>query len=32
MHERSDIGVCRITRETVSHGKEPIYEERKASA
>ena len=32
IHERPDIGVCRITPETVSEGEEPIYEERKASA
>ena len=32
IHERPDIGVCRITPETVSEGEEPVYEERKASA
>jgi len=32
IHEHTDIGICRITRETVEHGQEPIYEERKASA
>ncbi len=32
IHEHPDIGVCRITRGTVLHGEEPIYEERKASA
>ena len=32
IHERPDIGVCRITQGTVLQGEEPIYEERKASA
>ncbi len=32
IHEHPDIGVCRITSETVASGEEPIYEERKASA
>jgi ATP-dependent Clp protease ATP-binding subunit ClpX len=32
IHERTDIGVCRITQGTVVRGEEPIYEERKASA
>ncbi len=32
IHEHPDIGVCRITKGTVLHGEEPIYEERKASA
>ena len=32
IHERPDIGVCRITEGTVLQGEAPIYEERKASA
>ncbi len=32
IHERPEIGVCRITQGTVLLGEEPIYEERKASA
>ena len=32
IHNHADIGVCRITRDAVLHGAEPIYEERKASA
>ena len=32
IHERPDIGICRITQGTVLQGEEPIYEERKASA
>lgn len=32
MHDRTDIGVCRITAATISDGADPIYEERKASA
>ena len=32
MHQQSDIGLCRITEETVIHGATPHYEKRKASA
>ncbi len=32
IHSLSDIAACRITRETVLHRSEPIYEPRKASA
>ncbi|MFQ5571306.1 MAG: ATP-dependent Clp protease ATP-binding subunit ClpX [Rhodothermales bacterium] len=32
IHEHPDIGKCRITKASVLHGEEPIYEERKASA
>jgi ATP-dependent Clp protease ATP-binding subunit ClpX len=32
MHSYADVGVCRITRDTVLHGAPPVYEGRKASA
>lgn len=32
IHSMSDVASCRITRETVLHNSEPIYETRKASA
>jgi len=32
MHTDSDIGVCRVTADTVQKGAAPLYEKRKASA
>ncbi len=32
IHERPNVGVCRITVDTVSGGAEPVYEDRKATA
>ncbi|MCY4205295.1 MAG: ATP-dependent Clp protease ATP-binding subunit ClpX [Bacteroidetes bacterium] len=32
IHSLKDIGVCSVTEETISFGKPPIYEKRKASA
>ena len=32
VHHHADVGICRITRETVLYGDLPLYEERKASA
>ena len=32
IHDRPDVGVCRLTRASVLDGADPIYEERKASA
>jgi hypothetical protein len=32
IHDLPDVGTCRITHAVVTHGAEPIYEERKATA
>ena len=32
IHDRPNVGACRITVDTVSEGAEPVYEERKATA
>ncbi len=32
IHSRADLGVCRITAETITAGADPIYEERRAIA
>lgn len=32
IHSLSDVGVCRITGDTILLGRSPIYEKRKASA
>ena len=32
MHNHKDVGVCRVTKDTVTTGAKPIFEKRKASA
>lgn len=32
IHSIKDVGVCRVTEETITSGKKPIYKKRKASA
>ena len=32
IHSLKDVGICRVTSDTIMHGSQPIYEKRKASA
>ena len=32
LHARPNAATCRVTRDTVLHGANPVYEKRKASA